>query len=463
MPERAIQALSGSTVSPKYEEQFAMDKYSSFRSFLKDSSANVTMIFGLSALPLMLAVGIAVDYSNMLDAKTKLQTAVDSAALAAAAEYGVGGTNYVMTAKKYIQTNKPESMAQGPIDVNVTVNTADLNVTVKASGKVDSAFGNLFGTNDSGSGSAENQSSGSNNNGKISSEATVALPIFSDFHKGEIVLVVDFSGSMDDYVDGQRKYVSMRNQVNSLINQLSQNGNNDDVKFGLVPFSEYVRVTMQDRYFSGRTATTNQTRCVEDRGYPYNTQSTTPNTSTTTNSTKWAYFGNSGTNCGSYSTYNAVVRPMSFDHAGTITQMNQMRPLGNTHIALGMEWAYHMLTPNAPFTDAVPLHQADTLKAVVLLTDGAQTSGGYGPSGSWSVSRAEANLATLCSAMKTDGIRVVTVSFDLNDSQNSSSETRLANCASGPQYYFNVETNAQLANAFGTIRDQLARTMYIKK
>ena len=106
----------------------------------------------------------------------------------------------------------------------------------------------------------------------------------------------------------------------------------------------------------------------------------------------------------------------------------------------------------------------ETLKAVVLLTDGQQTSPGYGPGGAWSVSQAEANMTSLCASMKTWGIRVITVSFDLNDEPT---ETRLRNCASededGNKYYYDTDTNDELAAAFGVIRDSLARNMYLSE
>ncbi len=396
----------------------------------------------------------------MLDAKTKLQTATDSAALAAAAQYGNGNADWVATAQKYLEGNKPDNMSGNPLTVDVTLNTTDRTVTVKAKGRVNSAFGSIMGIG-SGQGSAENQGS-SETPDTVNAAATVSLPVFSDFHKGEIILVVDYSYSMTEYVDGVRKYISMRNQVNKLINELTQNGANQDVKIGLVPFSEYVRVTMPNNYFNGQTSSSSATRCIEDRRYPYNISYSTPTTSPSSNNPqKWNYFNN--TTCNKYSTNGVVVRPMTTNHAGTISQMNTMYPIGNTHISLGMEMAFHMLTPNAPFTDTVPLGTEDTLKAVVLLTDGAQTSGGYGPSNTWGVPQAEANLTSICNNMKSAGIRVVTVSFDLNDAQNSMSEQRLANCASAPEYYFNVETNSQLANAFGVIKNQLAANMYLKK
>ena len=35
---------------------------------------------------------------------------------------------------------------------------------------------------------------------------TVSLPVFSDHHKGQIVFVMDYSSSMDEYVGGRKKY-----------------------------------------------------------------------------------------------------------------------------------------------------------------------------------------------------------------------------------------------------------------
>jgi hypothetical protein len=138
-----------------------------------------------------------------------------------------------------------------------------------------------------------------------------------------------------------------------------------------------------------------------------------------------------------------------------------MYPIGNTHIALGLEMAHHLLTPNAPYTEGVAMGTDDTLKAVILLTDGAQTSAGYGANNTWSVAAAEANTAAICQALKDAEVRVVTVSFDLNDIADAASELRLKNCASGPEYYFDTDNNTELAAAFGVIKNQLARVMYL--
>jgi hypothetical protein len=65
--------------------------------------------------------------------------------------------------------------------------------------------------------------------------------------------------------------------------------------------------------------------------------------------------------------------------------------------------------------------------------------------------------------LKAAQVRVVTVSFDLNDVADAASELRLKNCASGPEYYFDTDNNAELASAFGVIKNQLARVMYLSE
>jgi Flp pilus assembly protein TadG len=435
-----------------------MKKYSSnlLRTFLKDTAGNATMIFGLSAIPLFFAAGATIEYLNMSKARTEMQAAVDAAALAAANTYAIGGTTYEATATNYINKNLPKSLKSGTLDVDVNVDPVQNLLKVNASGNVETAFGDImsFGSGPDASEMASETPS------KISASATVSLPVFSDYHKGEIALVVDFSWSMHDMVDGVRKYVSMREAAVKLIDDLTQKGVNNDVKFGLVPFSESVRVTMPKYYMNGQSSSASWTKCIEDRKYPYNRQATTPSTTnSSSNKTRWGYYGSDL--CGEYQSYNVTVKSLSTDHAATKAQLNQMYPIGNTHIALGLEIGYHLLTPNAPYTQGVAMDAEDTLKAVILLTDGAQTSAGYGPSNTWSVAAAEANTAALCTALKNANVRVVTVSFDLDDVGDAASEQRLADCASGPEYYFNTDNNTELAAAFGVIKNQLAKVMYI--
>lgn len=54
--------------------------------FLRDRSANVAVIFAIALIPLLGAVGSAVDYTIASNQRMKMQTALDSAVLAGVLE-----------------------------------------------------------------------------------------------------------------------------------------------------------------------------------------------------------------------------------------------------------------------------------------------------------------------------------------------------------------------------------------
>lgn len=454
------------------------------RRFGAQDEGNTSAIFAICAVPLIFAAGIAIDTSRQSTASVQVQAATDAAALAAAAAYGSGSENYQAIANAYFDKtiSQYRDLDNANIVTGVSIDTVNNTLTMTATGEIPTTLTRIGGYETmplgaadsepvgggSGSGSgtesmASATGSGAGGTGTVTS--TVSLPVFSDHHKGQIVLVMDYSSSMDEYIGGKRKYVTMRDEAAKLVSNLSQNQTNQDVEFGLVPFSHAVRVTMPNNFYYGKTGTTAATYCIDDRNYPYNRSTSTPDTSTKNNATKFFT-----TSCSYFSSKNLNVRPLSLDHSGTVSQINAMSPYGNTHIALGMETAWHLLTPNAPY--AATENAEETLKAVVLLTDGQQTSPGNGPNNILSVSQAETNLEEQCKLMKAQGIRVVTVSFDLSDTQT---QNRLKDCASvnedvkvdpgvaKPKYYFNANTNAELASAFGIIRDSLARNMYLSK
>lgn len=453
---------------------------SALRRFRAGDKGNVAPIFALCAIPVIFVAGIAIDTSRQSSARVQVQAATDAAALAAAAAYATGNNGYRTIADAYFDKTVAQfpDLANANIVTDVSVDTANNTLTMTASGDIPTTLTRIGGFSDmplgadsnpplsSGGGGSESMAAatGSGTGGGVIS-STVSLPVFSDHHKGQIVLVMDYSSSMDEYVGGKRKYVTMRDEAAKLVNNLSQNQTNTDVEFGLVPFSHAVRVTMPKNFYYGQTGTTATTSCIDDRNHPYNLSHDTPDTSTKNNATKFFT-----TSCSYFSSKSLNVRPLSLSHSGTVSQINAMTPYGNTHIALGMETAWHLLTPNAPYAATVNAEQ--TLKAVVLLTDGQQTSPGNGPNNILSVAQAEVNLEEQCKLMKAAGIRIVTVSFDLSDVET---EIRLKDCASEnldkeveegqprEKYYYDVDTNEELASAFGIIRDSLARNMFLSK
>jgi hypothetical protein len=137
-----------------------------------------------------------------------------------------------------------------------------------------------------------------------------------------------------------------------------------------------------------------------------------------------------------------------------------MKPYAWTHIALGAEFGYHLLSPDAPFTEGAPYNSASTEKFLVILTDGKQTEPAFGSSGR-SVANGEKNLEKICENAKDSGIKVITVAFDLDDEET---RNRLSGCATDPAADFLIaEDSSEIAKAFAEIRNQITAQVFISR
>jgi len=416
--------------------------------FLKTSSGSASLIFGMSVVPAVILLGMAVDASRQTANHNALQAALDSAVLAAGTAYRHGDANYAQVAQQFFDQNAPSELKSDPPPVTVSINADAQTLSATVTGTFKTAMLSIIGRNST----------------TQTLRSSVALPVFNQYNKGEIALVLDFSLSMNNYLGGERKYVTMRNGAEDLVNALSQSGVNDDVKFGLVPFSGEVYVTMEDKYWHGRgTSSTLYSSCTRDRKGPYNTTDATP----TSDDERWGFVPDNNPskqslNCSSYASHHVEVRDLTTDHQGTLDQIAQMTPVGYTNISGAMEMAYQLLSPNAPFTSGVDYGTSGVTKAVVLMTDGAQTTYAFPDNGSTSgsVSAGEVNLETLCTNMKAQGIRILTVSYDLYD---TITENRLKNCASDDADFYNADTREELISAFNNITTKLARSMYLSE
>ena len=154
--------------------------------------------------------------------------------------------------------------------------------------------------------------------------------------------------------------------------------------------------------------------------------------------------------CTEYATKNLWVRPLSQNFSQLTTAIGSMRPIGYTNIALGLDLGWHMLTPDAPFTE---VHQGDGVqKVAILLTDGRQTVRAHGPGNRVSRRAANANIAESCAGMKADGIEVFTIAFDIDDAYT---RDLLKNCASSEPHYFEPAAGGDLDEVFAGIFEKV--------
>jgi len=444
--------------------------------FGRNKSGQVALTFGLAAIPLFGVAGVAVDYARKVDAQAGTQAAIDGAAMAATSALNSGESKaaYEKAAQDFFNRNKPDNLIGTP-QVEIVVSFAEGTLVARTDAAIPTTMMSVLGYD---SISLSNDSPGAGGTGGGSFGTTVAIPAFTLEKQGEIVMVMDFSGSMGWYLNGEQKYKTMRKEAAKLVSALSQAKTNKYVKFGMVPFSSEVFVNMKQKFWYGFKGNTKRASCTRDRRYPYNLVATKPtNPGNKTHITRYGWVtdedssdpNNNGFyqgwenyrgNCSEYPARNLVVQNLSKKHNATYDKILTMSPYGNTHIAVGMEFGYQLLSPNAPFNKGVPYNTEDTEKAVILLTDGAQTTKAFGANGSYSVSNGRDNLETLCTNMKADGIRILTVSYDLYDADT---EQRLEDCATNANDFYDADSKDELVGAFSNITAKLARDMYLAK
>lgn len=408
--------------------------------FKTNTSGNVAIIFALSAVPMFMAAGAALDFVRASNSKTQMQAALDAGALAAAASPDLSDSEREDIANAVFNQN---FAGINGVTASTQFAIEDGAVTMSADLSMPTAFMRLAGFNTM----------------DVGSSVTVNIP---EAKTAEIVLALDYSGSMTEFVGGKQKYKSMREAASQMVEDLTEGDAAERVKFGLVPFSHQVQLTLPGRFVVGADPASDWTGCTQDRMYPHNLGTDTPDV--TDDETKWGQVQapeHSNKGCGAYVPNNLIVRPVSDDHDGVTDQLNDMVPYAWTHIALGFEFAWHLLTPNAPFTDVAPASDENNMKVIVLLTDGRQTEPAFGPGSSRNVSQGEKNLEALCENAKADGIRVITVAFDL---RHQATENRLKGCATDPgKDFFIADDGAELANTFDAIKAELQEAIYIAK
>ena len=411
-----------------------------FKSFLKDSSGNVAIMYALAALPLFLAAGAAIDMARFNSAQTHLQSSIDAGALAAAGSNLKTDGARIAAAKAMFDANIAHGAAAGyPVTANFKI--VDGVVKSDATVKLPMAFMQLAGID------------------TMDAISRAEVGLASD-KKAEIVMVLDYSGSMGEVSGKQVKYVAMKNAATSLVNDLAASAA-DKVKFGLVPFSHHVYTTLPKAHVLGAIGTGTWTGCTQDRKFPFNTTVATPNADA---GSKWKQAQapeHLAWGCKGYVDNNLQTVDLTDKFKIVTNQLAIMKPYAWTHIAVGVEFGYHMLSPNAPYTQGASFKDGETEKFMVVLTDGMQTEPSFGPGGIRNVAQGETNLESLCTTAKKDGITIITMAFDLDD---STTRKRLKNCSTDPdKHFFIANDETDLAKAFDAVKQAITAEVYLSK
>lgn len=287
------------------------------------------------ALPVLVGmVGFAVDMGRLYAAQTRLQTAVDSAALAGSLELvndpNVSNGAVANAVNEYLSRNYPEAYV-----TSLTPGREVRSVCVTAQADVPMTFMAVLTVN----------------------SRTVTASACAGFNDLEVVLVIDNTGSMQG-----APIKAVKQAANALVDLMIPDGGAPSIKVGLVPFRGKVRLA---NWEDGRApGCRNADGTVNNSNVPYKVGKTTyPDYSCT-------------------DTAMPPILALSYGKRAIKNAINSMTATGGgsyasgTLISEGLRWGRHVLTPDFPFTEGGP--PSRYRKVLILLSDGDNEDGTCG-------------------------------------------------------------------------------------
>lgn len=477
------------------------------RALFRDRRGGVFVFMAAAAIPLIGFIGIATDTARMFMVKSRLSSAVDAASLAGGKVFFAPGRD--ADVRMYFDSNFPPNYMGATVTAfDIQDDEEEETLTVSATASVPTSFMRLFGF-DTVSVAADAEVT----------RRQVAL---------DVVMAIDISGSMNEGAPGGgSRIAAAKTAAEDLVDILFGNDSSKDfLNIGLVPWNAKVNVMNRDETFAPVSTKTEAVAsfknpetgwpqdkiyyannspvplmskpdadwkgCVFNRykdGLPANAQADTEESTHSGGGFDWkgwqpifpgddaahpqwagepvpswgvCKLSKSWQECGSCPT--SRILPLSNSKSKILDAIDDLSAGGNTNIPGGLGWAWRVLTPEPPYTEAVLDPDYDREQAIVLLTDGencAQSGDGYraafGLCG-WAGSRdgMDDRLRLLAANIKANGVRLYVIQFA---NEGSALQALLKEVASGPNtpYYYYAPSRDSLLLAFHEIANHLAQ------
>lgn len=416
-----------------------------FQAFLRCQQGHVGVMFGILLIPIVAAVGMSVDYTVAVRAKTKIQSALDSAALAAGRKLQTSGSVSESEAAAHTQFKNTIGTLSAVMTVDsIDTKTGKINLT--GSSDVPTQFMSIVGVDSI----------------FVRSNTEVELKVGDDEKDVEISMMLDVTGSM-----GGSKISDLKLAAKDLVQIIMQSNEASPMqaRIALIPFSESVNVSKYAQEVANSASSKNKDwkvakACVSER------TGTEAFTDARPNGTD--KIGPVYTKDGKCKPTNELV-PLTDDQSTLEKAIEDMKATGYTAGHIGTAWAWYTLSPNWKTVwpkNSRPDDYAVSRKFAVLMTDGEYNTeyengimtrhlkGGSSPNGT-----SDEQADKLCENMKTAGLTVYTIGFALNSGK---AKDTMKNCATSEEHYFEASDGDKLREAFREIAFQIAKLRITK-
>lgn len=415
------------------------------RRLLDATSGQVAIIFALVSLPILLLTGFAIDFARQHNTDLHLQAATDMASLAAARAL----EDSSQTDEDIRQVAQTYYLAQLQSIYGDIVCDAP-GVTIDRKNEVVSVAGGcnlptIFGIRVSG---YEKVSVA-----QISSSESRSTEL-------EVALVLDLSASMIGSAEAE-----MKSAAQHLVSTILNARTHKRVRVSLVPFSTSVNADIYGNRAMGRldhddrAGDGTEILCVRERVGVEQLTDAAPLPGQYVNENVYAI--------PTYGCPEASIVPLS-NHVGSInSSISGMRTAESGsagHDALA--WAWYSLSPEWesvwPSGARASAYDApDTIKAVVLLSDGAFNKW-YDSDDPYNFIFARYQAVELCKNMRKDGIQLYVIGYNTDTGVSWYSPNRvLRECAGEAALYYAADNSDELQDVFDEIADHLKWTRLV--
>ncbi|WNJ98858.1 pilus assembly protein TadG-related protein [Thalassospiraceae bacterium LMO-JJ14] len=467
-----------------------------FRDFARQDTGAAIVLFALATVPMVAFVGMGTDTARAYLVKSRMSSALDAAGLA-------GGRHFFSPTRDaeivmFFNANFPpgymNSTISGP---HIVDDELAERLTLTAEAQIPTTLMKVLGFD--------------------TLTVTAETEITRQMQALDVVIAMDMSGSMSSSSGAGTRISAARQAAKDLVDILyGDNGSNDLLNIGLVPWNAKVNVMLEgSAYDSSLTSTvpvagfvnpltaTGQSDVFQVNNSPVPLLSAPP--------ANWRgcvfnrYLDNaaddddadifmgpqlldgadwpawepvgiegepvSGGTCSMSTNGGECTRCLS--HGITPLQNQKLtitnaidaltNPGGNTNIPAGLAWAWRVLMPDAPFTEAVADPDYELQRAIVLLTDGENYGGNgdgykavFGLGSGAGANGMNDRLRLLATNIKSSGVVLYVIQFANNGTEL---QALLKDVASGPAspFYHYAPDDAALRAVFREIANDLSQ------
>jgi Flp pilus assembly protein TadG len=409
--------------------------------FWNNRYGGVAPMFALTIVPLIGAVGAAVDYTRANAARTALQASLDSTAL--------------LVSKT--------AANQTPAELQTTATDAFNAMFIRSdvqNAQVTAIYSSAGGSKVTLNGSATVPTDFLNVLGFSSINITASTTAKWGNNKLRVSLVLDNTGSMAS--DG--KMTALKAASHNLLDQLETAATSpDDVYVSVVPFNKDVNFgasnynqswlswdmweaengTCSYSYYTNQNSCTAHGKtwtpashstwngCVTDRDQNYDTTNDAPVAGSTLYPTE------------QYSSCPTQLMGLSNDWTALSSKIDAMTPQGNTNQAIGLQLGWQSLT-EAPFTVPPKDPNFKYIETIILLSDGLNTQDRWYTN----ASSIDARQQKTCDNLKAAGFTIYAIQVNTGGDPTSA---LLQYCASDSSKFYLLTSSTQIDTAFNQI------------